>query len=115
MEEDISTSRAALRPWARRAQKQGTRARSSSPPAARRTNSYRRTTSGDLQGAAAGALARQTSAGGSGERSIQAFLARSSREGDVPELISQVCFMCAHAAPCLFTFPLVRLDRLNTV
>lgn len=91
MNEDITTSRASLRPWARRAEKQAARARSSSPSALRRTGS-RRTPSADLQGTLG--LAHQlsgSSAGGSGERSIQSYLARSSRDGDVPELISQVC------------------------
>lgn len=84
MAEGIETARAALRPWARRAEKQAARARSSSPG---RTTS-RRTPTADQ-----GTLARQIStgsAGGSGERSIQSYLARSSRDGDVPDLISQV-------------------------
>jgi len=91
MDEDISTSRAALRPWARRAEKQAARARSSSPGAPRRSGSSRRTASSDLQGAVG--LSRQfsgSSAAGSGERNIQSYLARSSRDGDVPDIISQV-------------------------
>lgn len=91
MDEDISTSRASLRPWARRAEKQAARARSSSPAGQhRRTSSSRRTPSADLQSAVSlsGRLSG-SSAGGSGERSIQSYLARSSRDGDVPELISQ--------------------------
>ena len=87
MAEDIETSRAALRPWARRAEKQAARARSISP----RRSGSRRTPSADLGDQ--GNLARHTSmgsAGGSGERTINSYLARSSRDGDVPELISQV-------------------------
>ncbi|KAL0036203.1 hypothetical protein WJX79_007899 [Trebouxia sp. C0005] len=91
MDEDISTARAALRPWARRAEKQAARARSSSPGAPRRSGSSRRTGSSDLQGALG--LSRQfstgSSVGGSGERNIQAYLARSSRDGDVPDIICQ--------------------------
>lgn len=85
--EDIETSRAALRPWARRAEKQTARAQSISP----RRSGSRRTPSADLGDQ--GNLARQISmgsAGGSGERTINSYLARSSRDGDVPELISQV-------------------------
>lgn len=84
MAEDIEAARAALRPWARRAEKQAARARSRSP----RKTASRRTPSADQ-----GTLARQIStgsAGGSGECSIQSHLARSSRDGDVPDLISQV-------------------------
>ena len=91
MTEDIETSRAALRPWARRAEKQAARARSASP----RRSGSRRTPSADL--GAQGVLARQVStgsAGGSGERAIHSYLARSSRDGDVPELISQVRHGC---------------------
>ncbi|DBA95921.1 TPA: hypothetical protein ACH3X1_001448 [Trebouxia sp. C0004] len=90
MDEDITTSRAALRPWARRAEKQAARARSSSPGAPRRSGSSRRTGSSDLQGAVG--LSRQFSSSntvGSGERNIQSYLARSSRDGDVPDIISQ--------------------------
>ena len=94
MAEDIETARAALRPWARRAEKQAARGRSISP---RRTTS-RRTPSADQ-----GSLARQIStggnAGGSGERSIQSYLARSSRDGDVPDLISQVRQGCCDSGP----------------
>lgn len=98
MTEDIETSRAALRPWARRAEKQAAQARSTSP----RRSGSRRTPSADL--GAQGGLARQVStgsAGGSGERAIHSYLARSSRDGDVPELISQVrhdCWMVADGA-----------------
>ena len=92
MDEDIATSRVSLRPWARRAEKQATRARSSSPGPHRRTgSSSRRTPTADLQSPVG--ISRQfsgSSAGGSGERNIQAYLARSSRDGDVPDLISQV-------------------------
>ena len=87
MAEDIETSRAALRPWARRAEKQAARARSTSP----RRSGSRRTPSADL--GVKGGLARQTSMSSSGglrERTIHSHLARSSRDGDVPELISQV-------------------------
>lgn len=99
MAEEIDTSRAALRPWARRAEKQAARGRSPSP----RRSMSRRTPSADLGGTPRhissnsstdlGSISRQFSTGsaaGSGERSIQSYLARSSRDGDVPELISQV-------------------------
>ena len=81
-------ARAALRPWARRAEKQASRAPQS--PHAQLTSAG----SGKLP------LARQLSktssslgsplgSTGSG-RGIDAYLARSTRDGDVPEVISQV-------------------------
>lgn len=103
MAEDIETSRAVLRPWARRAEKQAARARSTSP----RRSGSRRTPSADLGGQ--GGLTRQISmgsAGGSGERTIYSYLARSSRDGDVPELISKVPH---RSVPCNHTLQRLEL------
>lgn len=96
MEEDVSSQAAALKPWGRRAQKQAVR--SSSPSHHRRSSSLnRRQPSMDLHSASS--LGRQLSSSSVGsptvgspgaERGLQAYLSRSSRDGDVPELISQV-------------------------
>lgn len=88
--EEISLARAALRPWARRADKQAARATQEPQPqlGPARTSSGRQPLGRQLSKAGS-SLGSPLSSTGSG-RGIDAYLARSTRDGDNPEAISQV-------------------------
>lgn len=88
--EEISLARAALRPWARRAEKHASRVPQS--PQAQLTTAGSGKLSFSRQLSKTGSsLGSPLGSSGSG-RGIDAYLARSTHDGDVPEIISQVSF-----------------------
>ena len=92
--EQISLARAALRPWARGAEKQASRVPLS--PQAQLTTAGSGKLSFSRQLSKTGSsLGSPLGSSGSG-RGIDAYLARSTRDGDVPEIISQVGLLLFH-------------------